>query len=135
MMVTKWACTLILLAFLSFGHIDSYAYVTSDDIQSRLARLETRTDLKFAEMEKALVLARDLAERDREVATTTLNNRLESMNEFRAQINKAEATYATKDAVDARIKEIERLVYIGVGLLLALQFLVVFYGKRNNVLK
>jgi CHASE3 domain sensor protein len=93
--------------------------MAGEDTLTRLVRLETAVDLKFKELDRALVLARELSSKDREIATEVLNRRLEGMNEFRAQMNKQEASYATKQ----EIRAVERLVWIGIGLLVALQFL------------
>jgi len=134
----SWITILYISIIFSFGGIanaarDQDGFVSTDNTQARLVRLETKLQLKFDELEKALILARQLIEKDKEIATINLNNRLESMNEFRSQMNKAESTYATKDLVETRISELERLVYIGVGLVLAIQFFLILYiNSRKN---
>lgn len=96
--------------------------MSDEDTLVRLVKLETAVKLKFEEMDKALILARELACRDKENATEVLDRRLESMNEFRAQMNKQEATYATRN----ELRAVERLVYIGIGIILAFEVLIRF---------
>lgn len=95
------------------------------DILTRLVRLETTVSLKFEEMDKALVLARELAKTNRENTNAALDHRLEGMNQFQKRIDKLEGTFATKDALG----KIERLVYVGVGIVIAIQFFIHFLGK------
>jgi hypothetical protein len=73
----------------------------------------------------ALVLAREVSEKDLMRTSTALEKRLEGMNEFRAQLTDAQATYATRgdmkalgDKYDAKIDGINRLVYMAVGVVL-----------------
>jgi hypothetical protein len=100
--------------------------VEMDDTLSRLVRLETAVELKFEELEKALILARELAKNDRETATNVLNHRLEGMNEFQKRMDKLEGTFATK----TELRGVERLVYVGVGIVLAVQFVILLFADR-----
>ena len=100
------------------------------DIAERLARLEEKTSLKFAEMEKALVLARELVDKERIDTKSTLEYRLAGMNEFQKRMDKLEGTFVTKenltiykDQTAKDIANISRLVYIGIGVVMAIQFL------------
>jgi hypothetical protein len=45
------------------------------------------------------------------------------MNEFRRQMDRQEGTFAKKESVDKEIDSIKRLLYIGVGLVLAFEIL------------
>ncbi len=105
---------------------DSEGYISNRDTLSRLVRLETKVCLKFEELEKALVLARETVSAEMNKATSALNSRLEGMNEFRRQMDKQEGTYAKKEAVDRELDSIKRLLYIGVGLMLAVGIILRF---------
>jgi CHASE3 domain sensor protein len=114
--------------------IDNEEYISQKDTLSRLVRLETKVCLKFEEMEKAIVLAREQIERDKELAKNDLDRRLASMNEFQKRMDKLEGTFATKDyvndtiaSINLRINSVEKLVFIGVGILISLQFIFHFF--------
>lgn len=97
-------------------------YVSQRDTLSRLVRLETKVCLKFEELDKALVLARESTAKELDRASTAMNTRLEGMNEFREQMNKQEATYAKKETVNKELDDIKKLLYMGIGIVIALQF-------------
>jgi len=106
----------------------------TEDISNRMVRLETKVCLKFEEMEKALVLARDQIERGRVENKESLDYRLEGMNQFQKRMDKLEGTFATKtevanvyDKVKADITANSRLIYIGVGALLAFQIFMAYF--------
>ncbi len=82
----------------------------------RISRIES----KIIEQERALIIARE-----------QLNIRLEGMNEFRRQIDKAEGLYATKKELDA----ISRMVYMGLGGLLILQIVIPLMYFREKINK
>ncbi len=84
-----------------------------------LTEMEERTIIRFESMEKALVLARDLAQADKELARNILEHRLIGMNEFQKRMDKLEGTFATKD----QLNSLSKLLYIGVGIVITLQFL------------
>lgn len=118
-----------------------------EDIEVKLARLETKVDLKFEEMEKAIVLAREQIEMQRALAKNDLDIRLEGMNQFRQQINRMEGSLVTKDqlanelksvreyangevrTLGARIDSLSKLVYMGLGIVIALQVVFKFFIK------
>ena len=85
---------------------------SSRDTLERLVRLETKICLKFEELEKAIVLAREISEKDKVLARETIDARLQHMNEFQHQVNLQ-----------------GRLIYIGVGIVIAIQFIVHFLGR------
>jgi len=124
----KSKITVLLVSAAVLLLIQSGAAISNEDTAVRLTKLETT----IAELHKAIALARVVTEQSTDKASSALNIRLEGMNEFRAQMNKAEATYATKDAVATRIREIERLVYMGVGGVFVLQLFVGIYLSRKG---
>jgi len=109
-----------------------FASRPQDDLNNRLTKLETYVNLKFQEHERALVLARESLARERETTALALTGKLETMNQFREQINKTEATYAKKDAVEERFSALERLIYTGVGFVLSIQFFIALFFKRER---
>ena len=105
---------------------DQEEFLSSRNTLSRLVRLETKVCLKFEEMEKALVIAREAVGKEMEKATASLNTRLEGMNEFRRQIDKAEGTFAQRETVEKELDAIKRLLYIGLGAVAAIEVLLRF---------
>ncbi len=79
---------------------------------------DDRNAIRFESMEKALVLARELAQADKELARAILEHRLESMNAFQRRMDKLEGTFATKD----QLESLNKLLYVGVGIVITLQF-------------
>ena len=79
------------------------------DTLERLVRLEASTYVKFVEIEKAINLARE-----------GIDYRLNGMNEFQKRMDKLEGTFATKDNVHV----LSKLVYVGLGIVLAVQLLI-----------
>lgn len=70
------------------------------------------------------------------VAREQMDHRLEGMNQFQKRMDKLEGTFATKidlanvkDAFDKDLKGISRLVYIGIGIMLAIQFLSKYFFR------
>jgi hypothetical protein len=129
--------------------------IDSKDIMARLIRLETKVCLKFEEMEKALVIARELVEKDKILARESVNTHFEQINQFQKRMDKLESSFATKpdvqkevdaaagklagevtalsllihsvkDSLDVQINALKRLVYIGVGIAISLQFMARF---------
>ena len=97
-------------------------FSSSQDTLSRLVRLETKVHLKFEEIDKAIVLARDMAEKEKMSTKADLDYRLAGMNEFRETLRDQAGTFATKEAVS----RLERLVSIGIGVVMAVQFILMF---------
>ena len=87
------------------------------EILSRLVRLETKVCLKFEEWDKNIILARQNTEKERKEAKEALDVRLASMNEFQRRMDRLEGTFATKEA----LARVEKLVYIGFGIVIALE--------------
>lgn len=123
---------LAILAFLAFSNpcfSEDGGYISGRETLERLVRLETRTDLKFDVMEQALVLAREQIQRDKDLATVTLNHRLEGMNEFQKRMDRLEGTFATKEELTV----VQRYVWIGIGILLSVEILLKFVKRKNGV--
>ena len=80
------------------------------DTLSRLVRLETKVCLKFEEMEKALVIARENIEKDKSLAQEQLTRKLEGMNEFQKRMDKLEGTFITRESVTVELNSIRNLI-------------------------
>ena len=80
--------------------------------------LKKRIDLQFKSNAKALKLSRKL-----------MNKRLDGMNEIRAQLDRQVATFVSKDELkltQQEIKSLSRLVYIGLGVWILLQPIIMY---------
>lgn len=104
------------------------------DILARLVRLETKICLKFEEVDRALILARELVERQRQEAKEIIDHGLEILNDHQRRMDKLENTFATTDMLQNEVRSItkrqditDRLVYIGVGIAIALQIFFKFF--------
>jgi len=75
---------------------------------------------------KALILARETAERNLERALTSMDKRLEGMNEFRASLSDITGRAVTRDEYntahhaldekyDSRVRALERMIYMATG--------------------
>lgn len=73
----------------------------------------------FEEKFRASQIALDLA-------SSQMDKRLEGMNEFQKRMDRLEGTFATK----AELKGLEKLVYVGIGILVAVQFIIAVFGVR-----
>lgn len=70
------------------------------------------------------------------IATMSMDKRLEGMNELRAQINSERGNYVSlqkhdgfADAILAKIDGLARMVYVGLGIILAVQALLFFFKR------
>jgi hypothetical protein len=109
-------------------------YDYENDSLSRIVRLETKMSLKFDELEKALVLAREMVNKDLDSYKGQLGHRLDGMNEFQRRMDKLEGTFVTKEILKhelsflfIRISTMEKLFYIGIGVILALQLVFKYF--------
>jgi len=91
-------------------------YISDRETLERLVRLETEVRLKVAEWEKALVLAREMADAERCATKSILEHRLEGMNEFQKRMDRLEATFATK----SELATLQKYIYYASGFLFAL---------------
>lgn len=75
---------------------------------------------------KALILARESAQRSLDNALTSMDKRLEGMNEFRASLSDMSSKAISRDEYmtahaaldekyDGRVRALEKMIYIGVG--------------------
>ena len=85
-----------------------------DHFVTLLAEREKRMDEKFASSQNAV-----------ELAKSQMEHRLEGMNEFQKRIDRIEATFATR----SELKVVEKLAYIGVGIVLAIQFIMILLSR------
>jgi hypothetical protein len=80
--------------------------------------LKKHFDLRFKDIEKARKLARKL-----------MNSRLNGMNNIHQQLVKQNDTFVNKDElklVQQEIKQLSHLVYVGLGVWVVLQIILVF---------
>ena len=88
--------------------------VYNKETLERLVRLEEHVKVRFKELDKALNIARE-----------GIDYRLAGMNEFQKRMDRLESTFATKDSLNALTK----IVYIGLGIVLGIQAVVVIALK------
>lgn len=127
---------------------DPFNDLTQKEIVERITRLETKFDIRFQELDKALVLARNQLEQQKKEAKDTIDFRLKGMDE---------GTFATTAELKSNISDVrkdintsvselrnninsnysdlrgkiaanDRLIYIGMGFLICLQA-VLFVGQ------
>jgi hypothetical protein len=109
-----------------------------------LIALTTAFELKCVENEKALVLARDLIARESAHVADRLEAKLESICTDLRRLEKISSTHATQDRLDReiviarnhtddnyktnsdRIGLLAKLIYIGLGILIAIEILLRF---------
>lgn len=92
-------------------------------ILERLVKLETSVDLGFKSTDKALVLARETLEKDRILTKKELDANLSTLTLSEKNFGKLERTFATKDEVAKEFRAINRVIYIGVGVFIAFEFI------------
>lgn len=93
------------------------------EILTKLVRLETTVDLGFKTMDKALTLARETSEREKIQARNELDLHLSKLNNAAEKIEKLEGTFATKSEVAKDFKSVNRMLYIGIGFFIAIEFI------------
>jgi CHASE3 domain sensor protein len=91
------------------------------DLIERLATLETRVCLKFEDLDKALVLARQLAEEEKRLTREQTARHFDDVNNFQKRMDRMSDALATKEWVTEKIDALSKLVYIGVGIVLVLE--------------
>lgn len=110
--------------------------ITYKELLERIVRLETSDAVRVEEKKEALVLARTLLSKELELTRNQVAEKLEGHNQWQRRWDKNEAVFATKvdmldkitvvdDKFAIRIRNLERLVFIGVGIAVAVQF---FFG-------
>lgn len=121
--------------------------ISQKELFERLIKIETAFNLKCIENEKALVLARELIARESCHFAEQLDVKLHNMNNFQHRIDKLTGTLVTKEELEkevkivreqtdgkfsinaGRINDLSRLLYIGIGLVLALEMALKYLFK------
>jgi len=75
-------------------------YMSQRETLERLVTLERDTDNKFKEMDKALVLARELVQRSTNATEELIQTKFEHVNNMREQMTDMRGLFATKEALD-----------------------------------
>jgi hypothetical protein len=88
----------------------------------RIDLVKSSLDFGFAAMEKALILARDAATDEKRSAECTLNAHLEKLNQHSTKMERLESTFATKEGVAKEFKFVNKVLYIGLGIFIAVEF-------------
>jgi hypothetical protein len=98
-----------------------------------LASLRELIEQRFDSLDRESVLRQEALT----MATTTLNQRLDGMNEFREQLRQQEITYLRKaefqpahDGLSDRISSLERLMYIGAGAAMIVNAVFLYFMKH-----
>lgn len=84
-------------------------------------KIEERTrqvDIKLKANDETIKTAKDVVDR-----------RLHELNELRKEVMLDRDQFAKKEVYDTRINSLSRIVYIGLGALLAIQFMLKFFVK------
>ena len=107
---------------------------TKDDPQ-RLTSLEEKVNNKIEDTGKAIILARELIKNSTDEQKEYMKYRLGILNDAHARADQIKNTFATKAELKAEsektqleIKALSRLVYIGLGLVLAGQIYISMKG-------
>jgi membrane-bound lytic murein transglycosylase B len=124
-----------------------------DQIIERLARIETIVDIKFKEIEKArevswdqlekeLTLAKEVHDNDRTSSASSLEYKLQTMNNFQRRMEKLEAEFVTNKILNDEVNKLSvkidselgkikqkidadrKIIHIGIGVAVSFQFLV-----------
>jgi hypothetical protein len=91
----------------------------------RFDKIEEMMDAHFIAIEKMMDLRFESAQTAVTLARVMMEGKLETMNEFRTQILSERKAFATRDMLDGLAK----IVYIGLGIVLALEFALKFFVK------
>ena len=97
----------------------------------RLAALETEVRMKFVELDKALVLAATTIEKEKNLAREQVTAHFEVVNQFQRRMDKMADQFATREWVIDKLEEVNKLIYIGVGLAIAVGFILRFVFKAG----
>lgn len=89
---------LLLLLIPAIVLADSKDYISLREVSDRLTRLETIIDLKFQEMDKALVLK-----------TIEIDRRLQGLNELRNDVVKDRDQFVSRNVYEIERKELSQL--------------------------
>jgi glucose-6-phosphate isomerase len=100
-----------------------------DSTIERLTRLETKVHLKFEELDRALVLAAANVEKEKILARDQTRLHFDEVNQFQKRMDKMAAMFATREWVIDKLEQVNKLIYIGVGLAIAIGFVLKFVFK------
>jgi hypothetical protein len=122
-------------------------YISGTDTLERLARLETKVHLKFAELDKAIILAANNVEKEKNYTREQNADHFKLVNNFQARMDKMSEAFAVKHDVHSDLDRMKlafddklellkslinnntKLIYIGVGILLCLEVILRFLVK------
>lgn len=107
---------------------------TEKEVVERLARLETKVHLKFAELDKSINLAAAVAREEKINTREQIAEHFRVVNNFQSRIDALTASFKTRDSceesknrIDEKVSANTKLIYTGVGILMALQIVFHFY--------
>ncbi len=107
----------------------SVTFARRAEIDIQLTQLNRDIDLQRVEIAK-LATQSEVSDKASTIARSSLDKRLEGMNEFRQTINDAASHYITRSEIDIgktsddlRFRSLERMVYIGLGGVLLLSII------------
>jgi len=118
-------------------------YLTDKEILERITTVETETRIRHEEAQRALVLAREVERLRLELSNVELKHRLEVLNDHKKSMDELKGILASKDfvldKVDIVKEKVEsaqnrqepknKLIYIGLGVFLAIQFIALLLYK------
>jgi len=107
--------------------------ISDRELLERMVVLETESKEREQANKEALILAREILSGELELARQQMADKIESHNQWQKRWDRNEGVLATKQEVTdklqvledkhvIRIRAIERLVYIGVGLAIAISY-------------
>ena len=99
-------------------------HICREELKVRITTVEVLLNAKILEMEKALTLARETADREKIQRSEELNHRLDKMNEYQKRMDKLEGTFVSKEFFDMQFEPVRKFVYIGVGIMLVVNAVV-----------
>ena len=115
--------------------MDKNHVLTGTDLE-RLIKLEVETRLGFENMDKALILARDMSKDERIYFREHLDSKLLDLNGLQRKMAVMEGTFVTgKDLellegrMDQKISPLTKFVYVGLGAVAALELILKFFVK------
>ncbi len=104
--------------------------------EDKLISWKEYVDVRFSDQEQAVQAALAAAEKAVVKAELASDKRFESVNEFRAQLSDQANTFisrveynANQKANDQKVESLQRLVFMGVGVLLTLEIALRFIAK------
>ena len=98
-------------------------------LEVAVAKLCAKYELRFQEIDKALVLARELSEKDKVYARDRMEVRLVGMNEFQKRMDRLEGTFATKETMNQKLDAHSKIIYMAIGALAAIQVIIIALTK------